>query len=87
MEDGAGLRNMIPPLDKPFKRTAAGQLVCLVRNGQLVTDSSLMLAMPPFPQLSTIDIANVLNYIQWKWQKEHDFMTADDAEKALNSCE
>lgn len=85
MDDGTGLRDMIPPVHKPFNRTAK-DVVCLIRNGQSVVDSSAMLAMPSFPQLSTVDIANVLNYIGWKWQKEHDFMTADDVEKALNSC-
>lgn len=87
MEDGSGLLHLIPPLNRPFKRTTTTQLICLIRLGQPSPDSSTqLLPMPPFPQLSNIDVANVLNYIHWKWQPGDVFLTSDQVQKALNSC-
>lgn len=87
MVDGSGLRSMIPHLAQSYKRTDITQLTCLIRLGQPSEDSTvLMLSMPAFPQLTSIEIANVLNYLEWKWPHKQEFVTPDIIEKALNSC-
>ncbi|HRG41530.1 MAG TPA: cytochrome c [Saprospiraceae bacterium] len=90
MEDGSGLGELIPPLNKS---TLLGQasIVCIVKNGikdTLFKDSTYLLKeMPSFSHLSATEVTNIINFINYKWQPSFKEITILDVEQALKTCQ
>ncbi len=92
MENGAGLRNVIPPLaGADYLQKYSEQLPCLIKNGLQgeieVNGQKYNQVMPANPQLSEADIANIINYIRNQWGNEHKFMPVSEVKEHLENCE
>ena len=89
MEDGSGLANLIPPLSTSGK-LGNESMVCIIKNGirDTIRKDSIFLPreMPAFGKLSATEVANVVNYINHKWDTTFAEKTIIDIEIALKSC-
>lgn len=90
MEDGSGLGELIPPLNKSALLGQAS-MVCIVKNGvkdTLFKDSTYLLKeMPSFSHLSATEVTNIINFINYKWHPAFKEITILDVEQALKSCQ
>ena len=91
MEDGKGLRGVIPPLaqaDYLIKNRA--QLACLIRYGantpMVVNGKTYQQAMPANTALTDTDIANVLNYVMKSWGNKEKPMSLQEIQTQLEAC-
>ncbi|MGJ1242673.1 c-type cytochrome [Sphingobacterium siyangense] len=89
-EKGEGLGNLYPPLtDTTFLQTHRQDLVCIIKNG---TSGELEVAgkkfnnTMPASNLSAIDIAYVLTYINTKINKGKNLYPLEEVEKNLKNC-
>ena len=89
-ENGEGLGNLYPPLtDTTFLQTHRQDLACIIKNG---TSGELEVAgkkfnnTMPASNLSAIDIAYVLTYINTKINKGKNLYPLEDVEKSLKGC-
>jgi cytochrome c len=92
MEDGSGLKGLIPPLAKSdYLATHRGELVCVIRKGQkgqIVVNGveygqQEMLAIP---KLSDFEITNVLNFISQEWGNQQPTWTVEEVREGLKKC-
>ena len=90
MEDGSGLGELIPPLNKSALLGQAS-IVCLVKNGvkdTLFKDSTYLLKeMPSFSHLSATEVTNIINFMNYKWHPAFKEITILDVEQALKTCQ
>ena len=91
MEDGSGLGKNIPPLAKAdFLTKHADQLACIIRYGikepVIVNGITYTTPMEGVPQLTDIEITNVINYINHSWGNDNGFTRPDVVQKALGNC-
>ena len=91
-DDGTALRQLIPPLaGSDYLNDHRSELACLIRNGQkgeiVVNGIRYNQEMPAVPELSDIEIANVINYINSSWGNNNEYMALADVQKALEGCE
>ncbi|QRY55711.1 cytochrome C [Sphingobacterium siyangense] len=89
-EKGEGLGNLYPPLtDTTFLQTHRQDLACIIKNG---TSGELEVAgkkfnnTMPASNLSAIDIAYVLTYINTKINKGKNLYPLEEVEKNLKNC-
>lgn len=91
MEDGSGLRSLIPPLaEADYLQQHRQQLPCLTRHGvegpMVVNGIEYNRAMPGAEQLGPDEITNLLNYIQTNFGNSNPRYTMQEVEKLLESC-
>ena len=91
LEDGSGLRNVIPPLAKAdFLVNHRDQLACLIQHGIdgpiVVNGVTFNRPMPGAEHLSEMDIYNLLNYIQKNFGNENPPFSLDEIKQALDKC-
>ncbi|WP_347156730.1 c-type cytochrome [Pontibacter chitinilyticus] len=91
MDDGSGLRGVIPPLAKAdYLASHRKQLPCLVRQGMngevTVNGVSYNRPMPPMNKLRDDEIANLLNYIQTNFGNKNERYTMQEVKDYLEFC-
>ncbi len=77
--DGAGLRNLYPPIQKTTLSPEA--LSCLIKNGKKGNGF-----MPANPKLQALDIAEILTYMREKWGNQKRIYPTDSVQIALKNC-
>lgn len=91
MDDGSGLRNLIPPLaEADYLETNRDQLACIIQHGQtgniVVNGKNYNQGMPGFEHLSAGQITNILNYVQTNFGNNNPRFTIKEVEKQLFGC-
>ena len=91
MEDGSGLRGLIPPIAKAdYLQTHRDELACLIRNGasgpMVVNGIEYNKEMPGVPTLREDEITNLLNYIQTNFGNNNKRYTFPEVEEMLEIC-
>lgn len=86
MEDGLGLKGMIPALQDRIILLDNQQVYCVILNGKTRNDKAddLMLDMPALKTLTDAEICNLLNYLNETWRKDPKILTIKEVE--LLSC-
>lgn len=92
MEDGSGLAELIPPLNgSDLVRRNPDLLPCLVRYGMegpaTVKGITYNQAMAPVTGLNDVELANILNYIQYQWGDPDRFYSPDEIRRILKGCD
>lgn len=92
MEDGKGLRGLIPPLaGADFVRDQVGATACVIRYGLLdsvvVNGQVYRQPMAGFPALTEFEIANIVNFIRSAWGNDYGYVKLEDIKAGLNECE
>lgn len=91
MDDGSGLRGLIPPLaGADYLTRHRDQLPCLIRHGQqgeiVVNGQRYNRPMPGVPDLTEVHITNILNYIQTNFGNNNEVFTVQEVKRALEQC-
>lgn len=91
MDDGSGLEGLIPPLNgSEIVIQKPDLLPCIVRNGMagpaLVNGVMYDQVMAPVTGLNDVELANVLNYIQYEWGDRQIFYSPGQIEKIVGTC-
>jgi hypothetical protein len=91
MDNGEGLGALIPPLaGSDYLAPNRDRLACMVRNG--IQDTILVKGkvyaeqMLGNDKLSDIQIANVLNFVLYKWGNQIPPLTFEEVQKSLAVC-
>jgi mono/diheme cytochrome c family protein len=88
---GKGMEQLIPPLAGSDYLNDPQQVACAIKNGLqgkiVVNDTVYNGIMPANPDLSPLEIAELITYIGNTWGNTQGFTTVRDAEKLLNACE
>jgi len=92
MEDGSGLGGNIPPLAKAdYLTTHADQLACIIRHGisekLVVNGKEYSTPMAGVPQLTDVEIANIINYINHEWGNNNGYTTIKQVQAQLEKCQ
>lgn len=92
MEDGTGLVGNIPPLaGADYLKDHADKLACIIRYGIseeiIVNDKSYTTPMAGVPQLTDVEIANIINYINHEWGNNNGYTTIQSVQKQLENCQ
>lgn len=91
MEEGEGLRNLIPPLkNADYIPVNKESLACIIRNGQsgeiMVNDTVYNFTMPPNAEITPTEIATLLRYIFAQWYPEETAPTFSEIKEQLYNC-
>jgi mono/diheme cytochrome c family protein len=92
LDNGEGLGALIPPLaNADYLKLQRAQLPCIVRNGLqdtlIVNGKTYTEKMPPAANLSDVDIANVLNYINQAWGNNNGAYQLEEVRSILKGCD
>jgi mono/diheme cytochrome c family protein len=89
-EDGKGLGDLYPPLDRKDPLPSKDLFACIVKNGisePIVVDGkNYNRTMPANPNLTDIDIAEIATYIYKRWGQDTTYTTIYDIKMALSNC-
>lgn len=91
MEDGSGLPGLIPPLAaSDYLLAHTRDLPCIIRKGLadtiLVNGVAYAQPMAGIPELSEVEIANISNYILFRWVENPNFLTLEFVGQSLETC-
>ena len=91
MEDGKGLRGLIPPLsNSDFLINYKEQIPCIIKNGIngeiIVNDTTYNTEMTGIPELSDVQINNIINYINHAWNNELKESNIREVKESLENC-
>ncbi len=91
MEDGTGLVGNIPPLaNADYLTTHADKIACIIRHGIEgeieVNGKKYTTPMAGVPQLTDVEIANIINYINHEWGNDNGYTTIKQVQKQLENC-
>lgn len=91
MDDGSGLRGLIPPLaGSDYLVRHRDLLPCLIKHGQqgeiLVNGISYDRPMPANKDLQEVHITNILNYIQTHFGNKNALFTVQEVNRSLQNC-
>ncbi len=91
MDDGQGLRGVIPPLAGADYVEENGALTaCIIRYGMegevVVNGVTYNQEMAGIDVLSDFEIANIINYVRHAWGNDYGFVKLQDIQSALDSC-
>lgn len=89
--DGKGLAKLFPPVDKSdFIDQNVEEVICLIRHGMsgevVVNGVVYNQPMPAMPQLSNLEIAEIVTYIYNSWGRENGIVSVKDTERILAAC-
>jgi len=91
MDNGEGLRGVIPPLEARYLSENAQKLPCIIRNGMAgeitVAGQPYNQPMPGNERLSDIEIANLINFIQKEFGKPTKPVSPQQVTEMLTRCE
>ncbi|WP_080055203.1 c-type cytochrome [Spirosoma aerolatum] len=87
---GEGLAELYPPIAKSDYLADKNQIICLMRYGQqgkiVVNGKSYNRPMPPQPQLSDLEIAELATYIYNEWGNETTVTDVKAVTPILKKC-
>lgn len=91
MEDGSGLVGNIPPLaGADYLTSHAEKLACIIRYGIseeiVVNGKKYTTPMAGVPQLTDVEIANIINYINHEWGNDNGYTTIKQVQEQLEKC-
>jgi len=91
MDNGQGLRRLIPPLaGADYVNAAGAEMACLIRNGiadtMVVNGVTYSGVMPGNTYLDEVELVAVLNYIKQSWGNSGETVTYPEVKKALSQC-
>lgn len=91
MEDGSGLIGNIPPLaNADYLTKHADKLACIIRYGITeeitVNGKKYSTPMEGVPQLTDVEIANIINYINHEWGNNNGYTTIKQVQTQLSNC-
>ena len=91
MDDGSGLRGLIPPLaGSDYLTRHRSQLPCLIKHGQqgdiVVNGVHYNRPMPASKDLQEVHITNILNYIQTHFGNKNELFTVEEVNRSLQQC-
>ena len=91
MEDGTGLPGNIPPLaGADFLKKYANALPCIILYGiqdtMMVNGKEYTTPMAGVPQLTDVEVTNVINYINHAWGNNNGFTRPTDVQVILEGC-
>ncbi len=89
MEDGSGLKNMIPAMSQSIPNHSIENIICIVSQG--VNADSLGMAMQVMPsfkkQLSDVEFTNLVNFLDYEWNNaQHKAFKVEDVKTFRNKC-
>lgn len=92
MENGEGLRGVIPPLAQvDYLQINRELLACLIRYGadspMAVNGTTYQQPMPANEQLTDTDIANVLNFVLKSWGNKEQPLSLQEVQGQLERCD
>jgi mono/diheme cytochrome c family protein len=92
MEDGTGLRGIIPPLaGSDYLSLHKAELPCIIRFGQkgeiVVNGKTYNAEMPGEPKLTEFEITNIINYINTSWGNQGELAKHPEVRQKLKECE
>ena len=91
MEDGSGLKGLIPPLaNADFLKENQLQVSCIIRNGLKgsisVNGRIYETEMAGIPSLNEVQINNIINYINNAWGNNFGISNVEDVSARLEDC-
>lgn len=91
MEDGTGLKGLIPPLaNSDYLRDNQMEVACLIRYGMegevVVNGKTYNQPMAGIPYLTDTEIANIINYINHAWGNDYGSIPFKDMRAKLKEC-
>ncbi len=92
MEDGQGLKSLVPPLAKSdYLAQNQDKLACIINKGLngsiIVNGKEYNQPMAGIPGLNSTKLTNVINYINHAWGNNAGYTKIQDVESALKACE
>ena len=93
MEDGTGLKNLIPPLKgADFVKADPLRIACIVRKGMegpvTVNGITYNQPMPGLREdkISAFEITNIINYINQAWGNDYGYVGYEEVKRKLEEC-
>ena len=91
MQDGSGLRGLIPPLaNADYLKEHQEDLACIMKYGikgpMMVNGKEYNTEMAGIPSLNDIQINNIINYINHAWGNDFGDSNVKKVKKALDNC-
>lgn len=90
MEDGSGLRGLIPPIAKAdYLQTHRDELACMIRHGidgPMVVNGIEYNKEMPGVHLRADEMTNLLNYIQTNFGNKNERYTLPEVKRMLETC-
>ncbi|MHA6248292.1 c-type cytochrome [Pontibacter sp. CAU 1760] len=91
MEDGSGLRGLIPPIaGADYLQAHRSELPCLIRHGMegpmVVNGVEYDRPMPGMEDIRSDRATNLLNYIQTNFGNNNERYTLQEVEQLLEAC-
>ncbi|GAB3989182.1 hypothetical protein GCM10028807_13530 [Spirosoma daeguense] len=87
---GEGLASLYPPLANSDYLADKNSVICLIRYGQkgpiVVNGKTYNHPMPPLPQLSDLEVAELVTYIYNEWGNEKKLISVKDVTPVLEQC-
>lgn len=92
MEDGTGLKGVIPPLaGSDYLKNNMLDVACIIRYGQegeiTVNGKKYNQPMAAISYLTDTEIANIINYINNAWGNDYGIVPFKDLRNKLKECE
>ena len=85
MDKGEGVANLYPSLLTEKVRNQINVIPCIIRHGK--ADSSTLLNMLPLPDITEIEMTNIINYIVCDLNNNSDkIITLEETKKFLSNC-
>jgi len=92
MDDGTGLRAIIPPLaSADYVQKGGAEMACLIKYGvegeMLVNGQIFSRPMYGHSEMKEVEIRNIINYIKHAWGNDGDEISFAEIKAALEACE
>ena len=89
--NGNGMANLYPPLAGSPALKDKALLACIIKNGMKgdisVNGKKFNRPMPANPKLMDLEVAEIITYVNMKWNKDSVYTTTAFVNKSLQTCE
>ncbi|MEM9920378.1 MAG: cytochrome c [Bacteroidota bacterium] len=92
MEEGQGLKGLFPPIaGSDYLEANIDQLSCIIKNGLVgeivVNGRTYDQPMLAIKDINDIEIANLINFINYKWRNVETYISPEDVRTQLEECQ
>ena len=88
--NGNGMANLYPPLTGSPSLKDKALLACIIKSGMKgdisVNGKKFDRPMPANPKLMELEIAEIITYVEMKWNKDSVYTTTEFVNKTLQMC-
>jgi len=84
MEEGKGFAKLYPALNNNSIVDKINEIPCIINHG--ITDSASLIKMLPMPQISDVEITNIINYIVQDLNNSQKEMHLIEVQNLLADC-